>query len=152
MPDRGRAPQALKMSFVPFFMTPSAHCSQRGKPAQAGLQLPVLVGKAPKIPPILGFLGGFFEGKAPKPQKFFWNCPPKTAFLRGQFFPGYGTVQPEKVLRRCRKPVAVYKTCQQATADSIHKDSIRWSGLQVQRIPKPEPLKKQRGPTERSTP
>ena len=95
----------------------------------------------PKSPQFWAFWGGFFEGEAPKPQKFFWNCPPKTAFLRGQFFPGYGTVQPEKVLRRCRKPVAVHKTCQQATADSIHKDSIRWSGLQVQRIPKPKPPK-----------
>lgn len=92
------------------------------------------------------------RGKPQNPKKFFWNCPPKTAFLRGQFFPGYGTVQPEKVLHRCRKPVAVHKTCQRTTADSIHKDSIRWSGLQVQRIPKPEPPKKQRGQTEKSTP
>ena len=128
------------------------HIAARGgNPAQAGLQLPVLRGKRPKIPPILGFLGGFFEGEAPKPQKFFWNCPPKTAFLRGQFFSGYGTVQPEKVLRRCRKPVAVHKTRQQASADSIHKDSIRWSGLQVQRTPKPEPLKS-RGAKQKGAP
>ena len=115
-------------------MTPFRNCSQRGKTGTGRAAAACFGGKQPKIPPILGFLGGFFEGEAPNPQKFFWNCPPKTAFLRGQFFPGYGTVQPEKVLRRCRKPVAVHKTCQQATADSIHKDSIRWSGLQVQRM------------------
>ena len=120
------------------------HIAARGgKRHRQGCSCLFFGGNCPKIPPIFGFWGGFFEGEAPNPQKFFWNCPPKTAFLRGQFFPGYGTVQPEKVLRRCRKPVAVHKTCQQATADSIHKDSIRWSGLQVQRMPKPEPPKKQ---------
>ena len=108
--------------------------------------------KPPKSPQFGAFWGDFLRGKPQPPKNFFGIAPPKTAFLRGQFFPGYGTVQPEKVLRRCRKPVAVHKTCQQATADSIHKDSIRWSGLQVQRMPKPEPPKKQRGPTERSTP
>ena len=105
----------------------------------------------PKSPQFWAFWGDFLRGK-PKTQKFFWNCPPKTAFLRGQFFPGYDTVQTEEVPRRCRKPVAMHKTRQQASVDSIHKNSIRWSGLQVQRIPKPEPPKKQRGQTERSTP
>ena len=128
------------------------HIAARGgKPAQAGLQPPVLVGNHPQIPPILGFLGGFFEGEAPNPKNFFGIAPPKTAFLRGQFFPGYDTVQTEEVPRRCRKPVAVHKTRQQATADSIHKNSIRWSGLQVQRIPKPAPLKS-RGDKQKGAP
>lgn len=39
--------------------------------------------------------------------------------------------------------VAVHKSIATAPVDSIYKDSIRWPGLQVQRIPKPEPPKKQ---------
>ena len=57
------------------------HIAARGgKPAQAGLQLPVLVGNHPKIPPILGFLGGFFEGEAPNPKNFFGIAPQKRLF------------------------------------------------------------------------
>ena len=106
----GTSAASFKNVLRSIFHDSFSHIAARGgKPAQAGLQLPVLVEKTPKIPPILGFWGGFFEGEAPNPQKFFWNCPPKTAFLRGQFFPGYDTVQTEEVSHRCRKPAAVQK-------------------------------------------
>ena len=141
VPDRGRAPQASKMSFVPFFMTPFRTLQPEGENRHRQGCSCLFGGKLPQNPPNFGLFGGFLRG-SPKPPNFF-GIAPKNGFSEGAIFPGYGTVQPEKVLRRCRKPVAVHKTCQQAAADSIHKDSIRWSGLQVQRIPKPESPKKQ---------
>ena len=77
------------------------HIAARGgKTAQEGPQFPVLAENRPQIPPILGFLGGFLTGTAREPQNLFLNLPPKTAFLGGQFFPQYDTVQTEDLLHR----------------------------------------------------
>jgi hypothetical protein len=134
------------------FVIPFRILQPRGKPAKEGPQRPALAGSRPQIPPILGFLGGFFAGKAQNPQNLFSNCPPKTAFLRGQFFSGYGTVQTEEVLRRMQGSVAVHKSIATAPVDSIYKDSIRWSGLQVQRISKPVPSPKSGGTNRKEHP
>ena len=48
--------------------------------------------------------------------------------------------------------VAVHKSIATAPVDSIYKDSIRWSGLQVQRISKPVPSPKSGGTNRKEHP
>ena len=57
------------------------HIAARGgKPAQAGLQLPVLVGNTPKSPQFWAFWGDFLRGKPQNPKNFFGIAPQKRLF------------------------------------------------------------------------
>ena len=71
------------------FVIPFRILQAKGKPAKEGPQRPALAGSPPQIPPILGFLGGFFAGKAQNPQNLIFQiAPQKRLFWGGNFFPG----------------------------------------------------------------
>jgi hypothetical protein len=68
------------MSFVPFFMIPFRTLQPEGETDTGRAAAACFGGKSPKIPPILGFLGGIFEGEAQNPKNFFGIAPQKRLF------------------------------------------------------------------------